>query len=378
MLPDEEQLTPLVQHLKNGGRGLIVCGPEANNHIAEAVAELAIKHALPIFADPLSQLRAGQHDKRNIIENYDSLLKSESFKNDYRPDFIIRFGAMPVSKAYLKWIQQYGDEIDHFVVDRHLSYREPSGVKTKFIWADPEMLCNQLVDLVTDEVRNENWLEFWKSMNVIAKNHMLAEPGEKLNEGHAVVYLAEALPEESVLYVGNSMPIRDVDSFFMATPKQIKILANRGANGIDGVVSSAVGTAASGKRVTLLLGDLSFFHDMNGLLAAKQHDIPITIVVINNNGGGIFSYLPQVEHKDYFEELFGTPLGIDFLPSVKMYGGSYHRAENWNQYQQALADSYQEDGMSVVEVITNRTEHVDFHKAKWKSIEEAILEWRRR
>ncbi|CDQ21379.1 2-succinyl-5-enolpyruvyl-6-hydroxy-3-cyclohexene-1-carboxylate synthase [Halobacillus karajensis] len=372
------QLKSLIERLTQSDKGLIVVGPQTNPELAEAVTRLASRLGVPILADPLSQLRTGSHDKRNIIENYDSLLKAETIQQDVVPDYIVRFGAMPVSKAYLKWIQKYEEAIDHFVIDDQPGYREPSGVATTFIWSDAIELCNGLALNMSKGNKETPWLSKWKQMNVLAKNEMLRDSGEALNEGHAVVHLSEMLPDHSNFFIGNSMPIRDVDSFFMASPKEVQLLANRGANGIDGVVSTALGTASTGHRTILLLGDISFFHDLNGLWMAKNKQIPLTIVVINNDGGGIFSYLPQSNHPDHFEELFGTPLGLDLAPAIKMYGGKHTRVSTWEAYQKALEESFSNNELNVVEVITNREEHVDFHRQRWSKVEQAVLEWRKR
>ncbi|ASF40229.1 2-succinyl-5-enolpyruvyl-6-hydroxy-3-cyclohexene-1-carboxylic-acid synthase [Halobacillus halophilus] len=371
----EEVLEELFQRLNRYERGVIVVGPQADEELAPYVTTLAARLGVPILADPLSQLRAGAHDKSNIIENYDALLKSERIQGLIEPDYILRFGAMPVSKAYLKWVKKIKTHADHFIVDTYKSYREPAGITAQFIWSDPAILCSRLSSFFKEGSYETDWLELWHKLNSTAKNQMLSEPEDQMNEGHAVVYLSEALPDNSNLFVGNSMPIRDVDSFFMSTPKSVKVLANRGANGIDGVLSAALGSSVSGRRTTLLLGDLSFYHDFNGMLIAKHKGLPLTIVVINNNGGGIFSYLPQVNHPDHFEELFGTPLDLDFSKIVEMYGGVHRKAENWGEYKNALAESYGSEGLFVVEVITNREDHVAFHKAKWQSIEESITTW---
>src|SRR5699024_8974635 len=148
--------------------------------------------------------------------------------------------------------------------------------------------------------------------------------------------LREVIPEGSTLYVGNSMAVRDVDTFFLTDDKPISVLANRGANGIDGMVSSGVGAAAAGKRVTLVLGDLSFFHDMNGLHAAKHYGLDITILLINNNGGGIFSFLPQAEDPKHFEALFGTPLHLDFRKAAELYEANYFAPETEEELKEVL------------------------------------------
>ncbi|MGR9048996.1 2-succinyl-5-enolpyruvyl-6-hydroxy-3-cyclohexene-1-carboxylic-acid synthase [Halobacillus faecis] len=373
-MPDD-QIKQLFERLAQGEKGLLVVGPQPDSRLAEAVTHLASRLGVPVFADPLSQLRTGSHDKRNIIENYDALLKSTSIKGQVVPDYIVRFGAMPVSKAYLKWVKEYKDQIDHYVVDDQKEFREPAGITATFVWSDPVKLCESLSSFMPDGNVETSWLSSWQQMNVLAKNEMLLEPEPSLNEGHAVVYLAESIPDHSNLFVGNSMPIRDVDSFFMSSPKNVQLMANRGANGIDGVVSTAIGTAATGRHTTLLLGDISFFHDLNGLWMAKNKEIPLTIVVINNDGGGIFSYLPQSKHPDHFEELFGTPLGLDLAPVISMYGGKHRQVTSWESYKRALAESYADPGLNVVEVVTSRDDHVAFHRERWSNVEKAVLDW---
>lgn len=370
---EEADLELLVKKLQGYKQGIIVCGPQMDTNHGEAIAFLAKRTGAPVLADPLSQLRAGKYDKEQIIEAYDAILKDEQIRETLQPEFIIRFGAMPVSKSYLKWLTSL-DSPFHVIIEPEAGYREPAGVAVHPIFAGPSKFAIQLGERVEEPFVDEKWLSIWKSMNKTAKDLLLtATPEEGMNEGHAVVKLSEVLPDNSVLYVGNSMPIRDVDTFFMTTPKQVDIMANRGANGIDGVISAALGTGANGKTVTLLIGDLSFFHDMNGLLIAKQKQLNLTIVLINNDGGGIFSYLPQADHPDHYEELFGTPLGIEFQPFIEAYGGNYYSADTWGAFTNALAESYSTHGLSVVEVRTNRDENVPFHKAKWESVKEAIV-----
>ncbi|ARI76726.1 2-succinyl-5-enolpyruvyl-6-hydroxy-3-cyclohexene-1-carboxylic-acid synthase [Halobacillus mangrovi] len=371
-LLDEKLVSELQARLASKERGVIVVGPHTDAGLNESVTMLASRLGVPVLADPLSGLRAGEHDKRNIIENYDALLKSSTLRDQLKPDYILRFGAMPVSKAYSKWVKKWND-IDHLIVDSYKSYREPAGIQPRFIWADPKLFCEQLTTEFSEGSLETDWLERWGKMNQTAKDLMLKKPEEPLNEGHAVVYLSQNLPEGSNLFVGNSMPIRDVDSFFMSTPKDINILTNRGANGIDGVVSTAIGSAVSGRPTTLLLGDVSFFHDLNGLWMARRYNIPLTVVVINNNGGGIFSYLPQANEARNFEELFGTPVDLDFSHSVRMFGGIHKKVETWSDYQMSLEQSQQYQGIFVIELVISRTDHVDFHKAKWGSVEEAVL-----
>ncbi|WP_087972737.1 2-succinyl-5-enolpyruvyl-6-hydroxy-3-cyclohexene-1-carboxylic-acid synthase [Oceanobacillus rekensis] len=369
----KQQVQELVDKLGTGQKGVIVCGPQTDPEFASAVTELASIWGLPVLADPLSQVRTGSHHKDQVIESYDAFLRNESIRAKLKPDYIIRFGAMPVSKAYLYYVKEHKDQ-EQYLVENYTGYREPTGNVTEFIFADPVMLCEDLVAESAAIDVDTGWLNIWQEMNSISKKHLLSGVETAITEGEVVRGLCDVIPEDSTLYVGNSMAIRDVDSFLLTTHKHMSILANRGANGIDGMVSSGVGAATAGKPVTLLLGDLSFFHDMNGLLAAKHYKLNITILLVNNNGGGIFSFLSQSSDKRHFEALFGTPMDIEFEKAITMYGGEYAQATTEDQLKELLYISYQHVGLSVIEVKTDRSENVEWHRAIWNAIEKEIQE----
>ena len=372
-IPDD-QLTRLIEKLRTKQRGVLVCGPLMEMHIAEAVTQLAQAWGLPILADPLSQIRSGDHPKDHIIESYDAFLRDETIREKLQPDFIIRFGAMPVSKSFLHYVKTH-EEALQFVVEQSEGHRDPTH-HAQFIYADPIQLCHDLCDIAPHVPFDEKWLTAWQQMNRIAKSHLQRESEHDITEGEAARELLEVIPDGSGLFVGNSMAIRDIDTFFLSTSKRITVLANRGANGIDGVTSSALGARAAGKPMTLMLGDLSFFHDLNGLLAAKHYKLDLTILLINNNGGGIFSFLPQASDGNgkYFEMLFGTPLHLDFQKAIEMYDGTYRQVKTETSLKEVLTNSYQESGLSVIEVKTDRTENMKWHRKLWHDINEEILE----
>ncbi|WP_152655017.1 2-succinyl-5-enolpyruvyl-6-hydroxy-3-cyclohexene-1-carboxylic-acid synthase [Oceanobacillus sp. CFH 90083] len=369
----EEQVQKLAALFDSSPKGLIVCGPEMDGNFADAVSCLAQAWNVPVLADPLSQVRTGRHDKSHVIEGYDAFLRDSEIRERLQPDYIIRFGAMPVSKAYLFFVKE-NKAVPQFVVEENEGFRDPSGNDTVYIYADPEQLCRQLIKKAPDEQKSAAWLREWQRYNQIAKDYLLSGEEAQVTEGEAVRGMAEVIPDQTTLYVGNSMAVRDVDSFFMVSPKNISILCNRGANGIDGVISSAVGAAAAGERVTLLIGDLSFFHDMNGLLAAKQYQLPITIVLVNNNGGGIFSFLPQANDKQHFEAIFGTPVDLPFEKAGALYGADYTVAATETALKTKLKQSYQLSGLSIIEVRTNRDENAAWHREKWNRIMAEIKE----
>ncbi|MDY0408753.1 2-succinyl-5-enolpyruvyl-6-hydroxy-3-cyclohexene-1-carboxylate synthase [Paracerasibacillus soli] len=365
-----EQVEQFIATIADKKRGLIVCGPQPDEGIRSALLGLAEKWHIPILADPLSQMRsASEHSL--IIESYDAILKSKEIRQYFKPDFIIRFGAMPISKPYLFFVEEHADAA-HFVVEKQSGFRDPVGHATEYIFSDPIYFCEdmQSYELSTDKT----WAEQWQHANERAKQVVKESFSGQLTEGKAVHTLIDELPQESTLYVGNSMAIRDVDTFFMKTKKSISVLANRGANGIDGMISSGLGAAASHTRVSLLLGDLSFFHDMNGLLATKHYEIDMTILLINNNGGGIFSFLPQAKNGQHFELLFGTPLHIEFQHAVQMYGGHYSEATSDAELVTALQASYKRKGLSVIEVKTDREENARWHQEIWNGIHDELIQ----
>ncbi|WP_163536599.1 2-succinyl-5-enolpyruvyl-6-hydroxy-3-cyclohexene-1-carboxylic-acid synthase [Gracilibacillus sp. YIM 98692] len=370
----EQDLNGIADKLKNKRKGIIVCGPADNEGLAQAMAALAQSWNIPILADPLSPLRNGKHDKDYVIECYDAILKSEEVRREIDIDFVIRFGAMPVSKPYLQWIQSKTG-VEHFIVEEVEGDRDPTGIGAHYVYGKPDHIARSLASR-KDIVMPSEWLQSWQDWNAKAKVILQkVNEEELLTEGDAVLGIQETIPADSVLYVGNSMPIRDVDTFWHTSDRSHQVLANRGTNGIDGVISSALGAAVSGRRVTLLIGDISFLHSMNGLLLANQYRFDLTIVLINNAGGGIFSFLPQAKQEsDHYEHLFGTPQQIDMKKVSEIYHMNYNQPTKWKDFLAALNKSYQYHGVSMIEIRTDRKQNVEWHREKWGKVKDAILD----
>src|SRR5579864_2349490 len=247
-------------------------------------------------------------------------------------------------------------------------WREPTSLATHVLHVDPRLLCDALDVNATPS----DWAATWLRLNAHTRDAMdrHLESLDDLFEGKVFSVLAELLPENALVYAGNSMPVRDLDTFLPASPKRLRCLSNRGANGIDGVVSSALGASAghAGPAV-LAIGDISFYHDLNGLLAAAKHELDLLVVLLNNDGGGIFSFLPQAEEvPDEFERLFGTPHGLDFRPFVEAYGGHFTRVESWAHFTSAVTGALGSHGLHVVEVPTDRARNVAQHRAVWRAM----------
>nr|WP_309099583.1 2-succinyl-5-enolpyruvyl-6-hydroxy-3-cyclohexene-1-carboxylic-acid synthase [Fredinandcohnia onubensis] len=368
---DEEQAQLISDVVSEKLKGIIVCGSHDHSEFGHAVANLAETLQFPILADPLSQLRSGTHPKSYIVDGYDAFLRNEEFREAYKPDIIIRFGAMPVSKSLLQYIQKQKNT-QQIVVDGDGGWRDPTLSATDMVYCDEIEFCQAITKRI--QKRSDNgWISSWIKINEIVKENINAvHQEETLFEGKVFTELQEILPNGSTLFVGNSMPIRDLDTFFTNNEKSIHTLGNRGANGIDGLVSTAMGISSQNEHTVLVIGDLSFYHDLNGLLAAKHHHLNSTIVLINNDGGGIFSFLPQSQEEKHFETLFGTPIGLDYEHVVKMYGGQFTSIENWAEFRKAISASLNGNGLHVVEVKTNRQENVMIHRKMWNNVSQEI------
>jgi 2-succinyl-5-enolpyruvyl-6-hydroxy-3-cyclohexene-1-carboxylate synthase len=378
---------PFATRINTYNRGLIIVGPNLGAYMDCISQSELLKFAnywgFPVLADPLSLARTKYIDADLlIVDHYDAILRDPEFVKRHNPDLIIRFGAMPTSKPLLQYIQSSNCPI--WLVDESNEWLDPTHLITDIIHMDgTEFMKQSFYETVSHTRTNQNkeWCESWRQATEVTQKILNTEINtfDTLFEGRIFTELASLLPDGSGLVVGNSMPIRDLDTFFPATTKFISLYGNRGVNGIDGQISTALGISACKSFVVepmvLVVGDLTFYHDLNGLLAAKKYGLNLTIVVINNDGGGIFSFLPQAEHHpDHFEDYFGTPTGLDFSLVTAMYGGIFTRIENWDDFRGAVSRGITEGGLHVVEVPTNRDSNVAMHRHLWKKVSEALKE----
>jgi 2-succinyl-5-enolpyruvyl-6-hydroxy-3-cyclohexene-1-carboxylate synthase len=402
----------LVEKVRNCPRGLIIMGPRAQADYDGLLCKLARKIGYPILADPLSQMRGHEEETDLMICSYDAFLRDEQFCSQYAPQLVLRFGAMPTSKPVLLYLNRHAQNCEQIIIDRYNGWEEPTRLAAQIFYAEDAVFCSALMkrlddrlDLSLDEKtarafnyydspERTQWKEAWQRADLVTRQALSSAIHDMpdLFEGRVFMELADLLPVGSLLYAGNSMPVRDMDTFFWPrTPAmpddadpyywsertKLRCLGNRGANGIDGVVSSALGASAPGDRTSpmvLVVGDLSFFHDLNGLLAARLHKLNLVIVLINNDGGGIFSFLPQAAYPEHFEQLFGTPTGLDFRPAVEMYGGRFTRVADWGAFRDAMRTGLAEGGLHVIEVPTGRESNVRMHRHLWQVVDRALQE----
>ena len=374
LLPSIEEVAGEVAWMRGAERGLIVCGPELPVGFAGRVVALAGALGWPVLADPLSQVRCGPHDRSMVVDSYDAFLRDGSVAASLRPEAVLRFGGPPTSKTLGEFLE--GSGARQTLVVEGDGWSDPSLLAERAVRSDPSAFCDAALEVLEGAAAarpDDGWADQWRAVGKAARTALterLAADGT-LSEPRVMAEVAEAVGDGGTIFAGNSMPVRDLDGFVPGCARRIRFLANRGASGIDGVVSSALGAAAvSDGAVVLVVGDVSFYHDMNGLLAAAGSDEDVTIVVVNNDGGGIFSFLPQAEEVAEFEPLFGTPHGLTFEAAASLYGLGYTRAESVEALRRALAGSVGVAGTQIIEVPSERRENVASHAALWAAVAE--------
>jgi 2-succinyl-5-enolpyruvyl-6-hydroxy-3-cyclohexene-1-carboxylate synthase len=354
--PSAFLLDEVAGHIGDAISGVIVAGRQLDPELREPLAHLARASGFPILAEPTSQLRCGPHDRSYVVSTYDLLLRDEHFASSVVPDLVLRFGEMPTSKPLRTWLTESG--ADQIAIDPYGGWNEPTNRAAAILRADPTELAAGWATRLEKEERPapQRWLDAERAaceaMDAALSTGEISEPA--LHRA-----LGGAHRDGDLVYTASSMPIRDQEAFLSIDEADVAFLCNRGTNGIDGLVSSGIGAAhASGRPTTIVTGDLGLLHDIGGLAALRDVSTPVRIVVIDNDGGGIFSFLPQTEalDGDEFESLLGTPRGVAVDKAAELFGLSYRRLESLALLSDALAT-----GTSLIEVKTSRTDNRDLH-----------------
>lgn len=343
--PTSRALDRVRERIEDAERALVVAGP-LSSPVGGRIRKLADALGIPVLADPISGARFGKESDEPVLGGYDAYLDPAITGEWPDPEVVLRFGARPTSVRLQEYLRATTDA--HVAVDPIGAYRDPAFSTSTVIAATPDRFVDDLLALDIDHRPPPDWLtrfadaeqQYWE---LVMDEHLPAE-GRVAHET-----IAHA-PDPATVFVSNSMPIRDVDRFGAPSTRALTVLGNRGASGIDGVTSSGLGAAsATDDPVVLLLGDLAFYHDMNGLLAVDRCAVDATIVVINNDGGGIFQKLPIADVDPPFTEQFRTPHGLDFERVARVYDLDHHRVRP-----DAFADTYRalvaSEGAKVIEV----------------------------
>lgn len=375
-LPAADDVERLVATARTTRRGLIVAGWGAGVD-AEIVAHFSELTGWPVLADPLSGVRSGA----SAISTYDALLRMEKLADELRPDFVLHLGAPLTGKVATSWL---GRVRRRTLVDPDDAWLDPHRSATDRVVADPKALLQAAAYRLENEALSTqeepgggSWSRLWTEMDADARKVIddLLDSWEEASEVRVARDLVECLSEGATLVVGSSMPVRDVEAF--ARPRTgVRFISNRGVNGIDGFTSTVLGVAA-GRRspgaVVALCGDLTFLHDAGGLLGAAARGLSATIVVVDNDGGGIFSFLPQAGLPEHFETLFGTPHGLDLSAVAAAYGVPTRRVTKAAELAPAVAAAIAAGGVQVVVVtVSDRATNVARHRQVARAVATAL------
>jgi 2-succinyl-5-enolpyruvyl-6-hydroxy-3-cyclohexene-1-carboxylate synthase len=363
--PADALVEALAERLRTDAHGLIVAGriagidPGRSEETAKAIVALAAASGYPVLAEPTSGVRLGPHDRGHVIAAYEPIARARP--QALEPDLIVRFGELPTCKPLRLWLADL--ETAQVVFDPAMGWHDPGHHAGAIVRADPALTADAIGAALGSGSREGEWARSWIAAGAAAADAIAAELegiSEPTEPGlHAA--LGGLYADGDLVYTASSMPIRDQEAFLPAGPTDALLLANRGANGIDGLISSGIGAAAATGRPTwIVTGDLGVFHDMNALAILRDVEPPVRIVVANNDGGGIFDFLPQADQvsRDEFEALLGTPLGIDLERVAAVHGLRYERIEQLRQ----LPDAAGDDAVLIDVPVLERRANADLHR----------------
>jgi 2-succinyl-5-enolpyruvyl-6-hydroxy-3-cyclohexene-1-carboxylate synthase len=367
--PSSFLLDEVAGHIGDAISGVIIAGRQLDPELREPLAHLARASGFPILAEPTSQLRCGPHDRSHVVTTYDQLLRDERFARSVVPELVLRFGEMPTSKPLRAWLAASG--ADQIVVDPYGGWNEPSRRAAALLRADPTELAAGWAARLEGEDRGQPGA--WLAAERAARGALEVElSGDgPISEPALHLALGRAHRDGDLVYTASSMPIRDQESFLAAEEADALFLCNRGANGIDGLISSGIGAAqASGRPTTIVTGDLGLLHDVGGLAALREVFTPVRIVVVDNDGGGIFHFLPQEATMETgeFEALLGTPRGVDAAKAAALFDFPHHRLDSLAELPLALAT-----GTGLIEVKTDRSTNVEAHRRATTAVHNALV-----
>ncbi len=390
--PTEFVLDEVAGHIGDAIAGVIIAGRQTDPELREPLAHLARASGFPILAEPTSQLRLGPHDRSYVVTTYDVLLRDEHWARHVVPELVLRFGELPTSKPLRQWLEASGAE--QIVVDPSGGWNEPTGRAAAILRVDPTEAASGWATRLERQSAGSGASrplasrtagrfvqgpprpapDTWLEAEAKALDAIEAELGgsEEITEPALHLALGRAHCDGDLVYTASSMPIRDQETFLGPGDADVLLLSNRGANGIDGLISSGIGAAhASGRRTTIVTGELGFLHDIGSLAALRDVTTPVRILVIDNGGGGIFHFLPQRSALEVaeFEALFGTPRAVSVERAAALFGLPYRRLESLSDLPEALAA-----GTGLIEVRTDRQTNVAAHRRVTEKVLNAVAD----
>ena len=353
----------LLSTWKQCERGIIIAGvaqPQHRQEYCQAITHLSQSLGWAVLAEGLSPVRNYANLNPYLISTYDLILGNPQLSQKLAPEMVIQLGALPTSKELRAWLNS--TQPQRWIIDPSPENFDPLHGKTTHLHLSVEQLATTIPPLAKQESVSSDYLHQWRDAETQLRQALdkTMATTDTLFEGKAAWLLSQTLPPATPLLIANSMPVRDVEFFWKPNNSGIQPFCNRGANGIEGSLSTALGIAHHHQSSVMLTGDLALLHDTNGFLQRNRFTGHLTIVLINNNGGGIFEMLPISQFEPPFQEYFATPQEMDFAQLCGTYGIEYKRITNWQQLQ-ALLNPLPEKGIRVLEIPTNRRED-----AKWR------------
>jgi 2-succinyl-5-enolpyruvyl-6-hydroxy-3-cyclohexene-1-carboxylate synthase len=352
-----EEIAALINTKKNG---LIIAGPEVPHRASRMIRELSEKLQWPVAADILSQCRHTANGNHQAY--YDLFLDIDKTIEDLRPDIIMHIGGLPTSRRLMQFLLKHKG-VDYIKLQDHDRTIDPDNLETKRIVCRIDEFIKVLMSRI-DRPPGMEYLQKWKAAEETCARFLEAYfRTDNLSESSLSYRLASLLNDGQALFLSNSMPVRDADTFTTVHSKNILIGANRGASGIDGVIASACGFAAgSGRPTALVIGDLAFIHDLNSLAMADKSKIPVVIIVINNDGGGIFHFLPIAQFSEHFEKCFTAPHGLGFEKAASLFDLPYYHPQTAGEFEADFHKSIDNGHSAVIEVTSDRIQNIKEHE----------------
>lgn len=365
-----QDLSPLIDCLAGKKRGVIICGGLDASRPREPIFSLATTLGWPIVADITSSLRFGPKKGAFVAAHADLYLASQEIREKFRPDCILHFGGEPVNNGVLSYFEQ--SSCDYILVNDHPFRQDPRQTVSLRVNQRPDRLASQLASIL--KAQPSELYELFSQAEQVVENVLEGLDREALfSEWEMVAEIIDALPVENGLFLGNSLPVREFDRFAPCSDKKLFASCNRGVSGIDGNVSTAFGMTLGFQRpVTVCTGDVAMLHDLNGLIALKKSPVPLTIVIPNNDGGGVFPFLPTVTKSQYFEDFFVAPHGLQFEHAAKMFDIPYTRVSAREPFREAYRTALQSGVPSLIEVTVDRWQNHQEQKDLYEQVRKAL------
>lgn len=356
-----DNLVNYFQSWQRINRGIIIAGvdsPSQPQLYCSAIASLADKLGFPVLAEALSPVRNYSDSNSNLITTYNMILRQEEYAEKLIPEIVILIGEYPTSKELRNWLNKH--KITTYILTEFDDNFDAIHSKSNHIRISYNKLFYQIKNELNYSNKNLKYLHQWQEIDkkVSTKINYILESNNHLFEGKVAWLLSQKLPKKTAIIFANSMSVRYAEFFWQKNSKEFQIYFSRGANGIDGTLSTALGVAYQ-ERTVLLTGDLALLHDTNGFLINEHFQGCLMIVLINNNGGGIFEMLPIRNYENVFENYFATPQNIDFAQLTKTYNVQYQLVNNWEKLEHLLTE-FPSDGIHLWEIKTNRKDDMNY------------------